>query len=147
MKTVLASVSWINNAEAYNDEYRKGLSKEYIDFHREYALGICNLIRNMPSPSQDPPSDVDISSIGIAEGLIAQVKGTKDRGVEIQSVSVGVEVLTRQCVCFVWSFRYRLNLNLVYNKSFHDEKDRALFGQTLEGILLKELDEEIEKLC
>ena len=117
MKTVPASASWINNAEAYNDEYRKGLSKEYIDSHREYALGICSLIRNMPPQSQDPPSDVDISSIGIAEVLIAQVKGTKDRGVEIQSVSVGVEILTRQFVCFVWSFRDRLLNRNIYKCS------------------------------
>ena len=138
MKTVPASASWTENAKAYNDEYRKGLNKEFIDSHREYALGLCNLIRNMPQP-QDPPSDVDISSIGIAESLIERVKGTHDRGVEVQSVSVGVEILTRPCVCFVWTFRDRLNLNLVYNESFHDETDTALFIQTLKGIMLKEL--------
>ncbi len=138
MKTVPASASWTDNAKAYNDEYRKGLNKEFIDSHREYALGLCKLIRNIPQP-QDPPSDVDISSIGVAESFIERVKGTRDRGVEIQNVSVGVEILTRQCVCFVWTFRDRLNLNLVYNESFHDEKDTALFLQTLKGIMLKEL--------
>ena len=138
MKTVPASASWIDNAKAYNDEYLEGLSKEYIHSHREYALSLGTLIRNMPQP-QEPPSDVDISSIGVAESLIERVKGTQDRGVEIQSVSVGVEILTRQCVCFVWTFRDRLNLNLVYNESFHDEKDTALFLQTLKEIMLKEL--------
>ena len=138
MRTVPASASWTENAKAYNDEYHKGLDKEFVESHREYALGVCNLIRNIPQP-QDPPSDVDISSIGIAESLIERVKGTQDRGVEVQSVSVGVEILTRQCVCFVWTFRDRLNLNLVYNESFHDEKDTDLFLQTLKGIMLKEL--------
>lgn len=138
MKTVPASASWTDNAKAYNGEYRKGLNKEFIDSHREFALGLCNLIRNMPQP-QVPPSDVDISSVGVAESLIERVKGTQDRGVEIQSVSVGVEILTRQCVCFVWTFRDRLNLNLVYNESFHDENDTASFLQKLKEILLKEL--------
>ena len=92
----------------------------------------------MPQP-QEPPIDVDISSLGTAESLIERVKVTQDRGVEIQSVSVGVEILTRQCVCFVWTFRDRLNLNLVYNESFHDEKDTALFLRTLKEIMLKEL--------
>lgn len=138
MKTVPASASWIDNAKAYNDEYRKGLSKEFINSHREYALGVHNLIRNAPQP-QDPPSDVDISSIDIAESLIERTRGTQDRGVEIQSVSVGVEILTRQCVCFVWIFRDQLNLNLVYNESFHDEKDTALFVQTLKEIMLRNL--------
>lgn len=34
--------------------------------------------------------------------------------VEVQDVSVGVETLTRQCVCFVWTFRDQINLNVVY---------------------------------
>ena len=140
MRTVPASASWIENAKAYNDEYCNGLNKDFIVSHREYALGLCDLIRNMPQP-QDPPSDVDISSIGIAESLIERVKGTEDRGVEVQSVSVGVEMLTRQCVCFVWTFRDQLNLNMFYNEGFHDEKDTALFLQTLKEILLKELAE------
>ena len=140
MRTVPASASWIENAKAYNDEYRKGLNRDFINSHREYALGLCDLIRNMPQP-QEPPSDVDISSIGVAESLIERVKGTQDRGVEVQSVSVGVEILTRQCVCFVWTFRDQLNLNVVYNESFHDEKDTALFLQTLKKIILKELAE------
>ena len=54
-------------------------------------------------------------------------------------MSVGAEILNRQCVCFVWTFRNRLKLNLVYNESFHDEKDIALFLQTLQDIMLKEL--------
>ena len=140
MRTVPASASWIENARAYNDEYRKGLNKEFINSHREYALGLCDLIRNMPQP-QEPPSDVDISSIGIAESLIERVKGTQDRGVEVQSVFVGVEILTRQCVCFVWTFRDQLNLNMVYNEVFHDERDTALFLQTLKEIIIKELAE------
>ena len=140
MRTVPASASWIENAKVYNDEYRKGLSKDFINSHRVYALGLCDLIRNMPQP-QEPPSDVDISSIGIAESLIERVKGTQDRGVEIQSVSVGVEMLTKQCVCFVWTFRDQLNLNMVYNEDFYDEKDTALFLQTLKEILLNGLAE------
>ena len=142
MKTVPASASWTENAQAYDGEYRKGLNRDFIDSHREYARGLCNLIRNMPPHQDNPPSDVDISSLGVAESLVQRVKGTQERGMEIQSVSVGVEVLTRQCVCFVWTFRDRLNLNLVYNESFHDAEDMASFLQTLKAIMLKELADE-----
>ena len=140
VKTVPASASWIENAKAYNDEYRKGLTEDYINSHREFMLGLCFLIRNLPQP-QEPPSEVDISSMGIVERLIERVKGTQDRGVEVRSVSVGLEVHSRQCGCYVWTFRDQLNLNLVYNEAFHDEKDTALFLQTLKEILLKELAE------
>ena len=138
MKAVPASASWIENARAYNDEYRKGLTQDYINSHREYALGLVNLIRNMPQGG-DPPSDVDISSVGIAENLIERVKGTSERGLEIQTISVGVETLTRQCVCFVWTFRDQLNLNLVYNESFHDDTDAARFLETLKSNLLEQI--------
>lgn len=138
MKNVPASASWIEHAIDYREEYSKGLSKDFINSHRSYALCLCTLIGNASQP-QELPSDVNISSIGIAERYIKRVKGTQDRGVQIQSVSMGAEILTRQCVCFVWTFRNRLNLNLVYNESFHDEKDAAFFLQTLKDIMLKEL--------
>ena len=146
MKAVPASASWTDNAKAYDEEYRKGLSKEYIDSHRQYALGLSDLIRNMPQNQDPPPSDVDISSIGIAESLIARDKGTPDRGIEVQNVSVGVEILTRQCVCFVWTFRDQLNLNIVYNESFHEEEDMVMFLDTLRGILVRELDVDCRRL-
>ena len=139
MKAVPASASWIENAGAYNDEYRKGLTQDHINSHREYALGLGNLIRNIPQ-GEDPPSDVDISSIGIAENIIERIKGTSNRALEIQNISLGVETLTRQCVCFVWTFREQLNLNLVYNESFHNDTDAARFLDVVKSTLLKELE-------
>lgn len=138
MKKIPASASWLQHAQAYNEEYRKGLSKEYLNSHREYAIGLGNLIRNMPQGG-DTPSDVDISSIGVAEHLIARTKGTSDRAINIQDVCVGVETLTRQCVCFVWTFRDQLNLNLVYNQSFHDELDTTKFLHIIKKTMLDEL--------
>lgn len=99
MKAVPASASWIDNDGACNDEYREGLNQEYIDSHRECAIGVYNLIHRVPQGG-DPPSDVDVSSIGIAEGLIHRIKGTMDWEMEIQNVSVGIEILTMQRVRF-----------------------------------------------
>ena len=138
MQAVQASKSWAENAKAYNDTYQAGVTKEYIKSHREYALRLGDLIRNMPQGG-DPPSEVDISSIGIAEQFIERVKGTSERGAKILSVSVGVETLTRQCVCFLWTFRDQIHLNLVYNESFHDERDTTGFLEKVKEILLKEL--------
>lgn len=138
MKKIPASASWIDHAKTYNEEYRKGLSREYIISHRQYARGLCDLIRNMPQGG-DPASDVDISSIGIAESLITRSKGTSEWGVEVESVSVGVETLTRQCVCFVWTFRDQLLLNLIYNQAFHDERDTTEFLQIVKKAILTQL--------
>ena len=60
----------MEHAQAYNEEYRRGLSAEFIQLHRQYAIGLGDLIRNMPQ-GREPPSDVDISSIGVADHLIS----------------------------------------------------------------------------
>ena len=139
MHAVPASASWDENARAYQEMYRKGLSEEYIAAHREYALGLGDLVRNLPPEQPDPPSDVDISSIGVAERLINRVKGNQQRGLEVTGISVGVEILTRQGVCFLWTFRDRLHLHLVYNESFHDEKDSAKFLAKVKEVLCEKL--------
>jgi hypothetical protein len=66
MFPVSASSSWEERARLYHDEYRKGLSKEYLAGHREYAIGLCNLLRSMPAGAPSH-TDVDISSIGVVE--------------------------------------------------------------------------------
>lgn len=83
MKAIPVSPLWIDHAQAYNEEYRKGLSADLIQLRRQYAISLCNLIRDMPQGG-DPRSDVDISGIGVAEHLIARSKGTPESGVEIR---------------------------------------------------------------
>ena len=131
MKTVPASNHWIEYAKAYDEVYRKGLSKEFIEAHRQYALNLGDLIRNMPQGGP-PPSDVDISSLGIAEHYVQRSYGGLSRGLEVRSLSVGVESLTRQGVVFLWTFRDQLNFNLVYNEAFHDQKQMTSFLHFLE---------------
>ncbi|KKA18390.1 Uncharacterized protein T310_7653, partial [Rasamsonia emersonii CBS 393.64] len=120
------------------EQYRRGISPDYLAGHREYARRLCDLIRNLPAGGE-PASDVDISSIGIAEKLIKQVYGMQEYGVEVRAISVGVEMLTRQAVCFVWTFRDQLNLHVVYNEAFHAPEQMEQFVGTVKDVLLKEL--------
>ncbi|KAL1971040.1 hypothetical protein VTN77DRAFT_2874 [Rasamsonia byssochlamydoides] len=138
MAKVDADAGWEAHARTYQEQYRRGVSPEYLAGHREYARSLCDLIRNLPQGGE-PPSDVDISSIGIAEKLINPVYGTPDYGVEVRAVSVGVEMLTRQAVCFVWTFRNQLNLNVVYNEAFHAPEQMEQFVGTVKDVLLKQL--------
>ena len=138
MYAVPASSSWAERAKLYHAEYHKGLSPAYIAAHREYAIGLCNLLRSMP-PGAPSPTDVDISSMGVAERLLARQKGTDDRGLRVDRVSGGLEMVNRQCVCHVWTFRDQLCLNLVYNEAFYDRKDMEAFVEVVRDSLLKEL--------
>lgn len=138
MVPVPADSSWDRRAKLYHEEYHKGLSPEYISAHREYAIGLCNLLRHMPQGAPSP-TDVDISSMGVAERLLSREKGTADRGLRVDRISGGLEMVNRQCVCHVWTFRDQLCLNLVYNEAFYDKKDMEKFVEVVRESLIKEL--------
>ncbi|OTA98519.1 hypothetical protein M426DRAFT_76945 [Hypoxylon sp. CI-4A] len=121
-------------------EYRKGITPEFLESHREYAAQLTALIRNMPQGGgEQPPSDVDISSLGIAEKLIRRSYGTSETGFEVKAISIGVEILNQQAVTFVWTFRGQLHLSAVYNESFHSADQMSLFVHTVKTQLLEGL--------
>ena len=76
MVSVEVEKGWEENAKTYGIAYGSGLSKEYVKAHREYAKGLAELIKNMAGSGDDPPSEIDISSIGVAEGFVKRFKGT-----------------------------------------------------------------------
>ncbi|KAI1206601.1 uncharacterized protein F4807DRAFT_463547 [Annulohypoxylon truncatum] len=141
MKRVEAGASWAEHLQSYRDEYRKGITRDYLDSHREYAAQLGELLRNLSQSGGDqpPPSDVDISSIGNAEKIIRRSYGTSEAGFEVKAVSVGVEMLSRQAATFVWTFRDQLNLSAVYNESFHSAEQMNQFVSTAKAKLLEGL--------
>ncbi|KAI0546774.1 hypothetical protein F4679DRAFT_401158 [Xylaria curta] len=132
MRRVEAAMSWQERACVYNDEYRKGITRDFLDAHREYAKKLIELVRR---GGESPSSEVDISSIGVAEKLIRPSYGS----LEVRAVSVGVEILSRQAVVFVWTFRDRLNLSVVYNEAFHSGEQMRRFVDTVKSELLEGL--------
>ncbi|KAI0378141.1 hypothetical protein F5Y04DRAFT_262487 [Hypomontagnella monticulosa] len=140
MKRVESRASWAERLQSYQDEYRKGITRDFLDSHREYAAQLGELLRNLSQGGGDqPPSDVDISSIGIAEKLIRRSYGTSEAGLEVKAVSIGVEILSRQAVTFVWTFRDQLNFSAVYNESFHSAEQMSQFVSTVKTQLLEGL--------
>ncbi|KAI2636515.1 hypothetical protein GGS26DRAFT_549459 [Hypomontagnella submonticulosa] len=139
MKRIEAQSTWDERVQIYQGEYRKGITREFLDSHREYAAQLGAMIRSMAPGGDSPPSDVDISSIGIAENLIRRSYGTPEAGFEVKAISVGVEILSRQAVTFVWTFRNQLNLNAVYNESFHSADQMMEFVATVKSQLLEGL--------
>ncbi|PLB46340.1 hypothetical protein P170DRAFT_438160 [Aspergillus steynii IBT 23096] len=133
------SGTWQENARMYHAEYQKGISPEYLQAHREYASTLVDVIRKLPTPAE-PPSDVDISSMGVLEKYLQREYGTPERGFGIAHAGVGVEMLSRQGVVFVWTFRDQLTLRLVYNEAFHTPQQMREFLLDVQADLLKELE-------
>ncbi|CAJ2512710.1 Uu.00g008290.m01.CDS01 [Anthostomella pinea] len=106
MKRVEPQASWAQHAQDYEDEYRKGVTRDFLDAHR---------------------------------GAVATHQrsyGTPEAGFQVKAVSVGVEILFRQAVTFVWTFRNQLNLSVVYNESFHSADQMSQFVEKFSSLLL-----------
>ena len=140
MFKVPASRSWAENAKQYNEEYRRGVTKEFLLARRQYALNVQDLFRKPLPINGPPPSEIDISSVDDAELLISPVHESGDGALEILDVSLGVETLTRQMYCFVWAFRNQMEFNLVYNEAFYD----PTFPAELLGKLKEALETELQ---
>ena len=139
MTAVPALSSWLENARTYNEEYRKRPDRGYLNAHRQYASQLCDLVRNMPQDAPSP-SDVDISSIGVIEKYMKRTYGDEQKGVEVRSVSIGLEMLSPQGVVFLSTFRDQLQFHLIYNEAFHDTSQMQEFVQVLRGSLFQGLD-------
>ena len=135
MEKADAGKTWLELAKQYNKAYQKGVSRDYLDAHRVYANALGNMLRHLP-PNHPIQSDVEISSIGVAESLIKRSYGSGDLALDVVAVSMGVEILTRQAVCFVWIFRDLLNFNVVYNEAYHEEDQMQGFVSAVEASLL-----------
>ena len=141
MLKVPASQSWAENAKRYNDEYQHGVTREFLLARRQYALKVQELMRKHEVAAISlPPSEVDISSVGDAELLVSTTHRRGDGALEVLDVSIGVETLTRQMYCFVWTFRNQIEFNLVFNEAYYD----TVFPAELLAKLKKVLEEELE---
>ncbi|OTA96136.1 hypothetical protein M434DRAFT_393216 [Hypoxylon sp. CO27-5] len=140
MTRVESGSSWEERLQIYEAEYQKKITKDFVNSHREYAIQIIELLSNMPQGGEDQPaSDVDISNIDDVEKMIRQSYGTPEAGLEVKAVSIGVEMLSRQAVTFMWTFRDQLNLSVVYNESYHSDDQMGQVLSTIRAQLLEGL--------
>lgn len=139
MHQVPSTQKWSENALEYNREYRQGYAS-IMPAHRQYARLLGDAIRDMPPPSGPPDSNLDISSVGIVDKIIAPTHQFSDARLEVTSVSLGVELLTRQMVCFVWTFRGCLNLQINYNEAYHDAEEVGEILEHIKAVTIRELE-------
>ena len=136
MTRVDPRMSWAERVRSYAGEYKKGVTREFLDAHREYAAQLGAMIRGLKPGDGPPPSDMDISSIGVVEKMVRNFYGTSQAGLEVKAVGLGVEILSRQGTTFVWTFRDQLNLSVTYNESFHTDEQMQEFVRTVRLQLL-----------
>lgn len=128
--------NWLENARLYEQKYRQGATCEFLQSRRQYALTVKSLLQNrLPENQQPPSSGLDISSVGDAGVHVQASYGSGDAGLDVCSVSLGVEVLARNMYCFMWTFCNQLEFNLVYNEAFYDRQFLENVLDTLQSVL------------
>ena len=139
---VPASQSWEQNAREFNGEYKRGVPPELLKSYRQYAINMCNAVKLMPKnlPIIRQETNVDVGPFGVADKFLKALHGSPERGIEVENATVAVEVASPQMEVFLWTFRGRLNLYIVYNESFYVEEEASKFVETVKSVLL-------EKLC
>lgn len=133
MAKVEPGTLWQNIAAYYDRLYRDGLSPEFLIARRQFAVQALGMMQAGGPGGKRPPSrsEIDISSVDEAQILIAPViqgRGADGLKVEVMDVALGLECQAKECYLFFWVFRGRIELNLVYNEAFYEEKlmNRAL---------------------
>ncbi|KAL9639608.1 MAG: hypothetical protein Q9204_001018 [Flavoplaca sp. TL-2023a] len=134
------SQSWSKNAMQYSKAYEKGVTPEFLRCRRQYAKEVLKMLQRDPPLPVPESSAVDISSVGDVEELVS-VSHTHDGKtiLEVRDVSVGVETLNRQIYCYVWIFRGRLEISLVWNEAFYTKERSSLLVRNIQDVLLAEL--------
>ena len=137
-----ASQSWSENAKQYSTEYRLGVTPDFLNCRGEYGKKALEMLSRKPPPPTPLSSEIDISSVGDAENLVfARHTGSNSQCIlEIRDVSIGVETLSRQMYCFLWTFRGQLELNLVYNEAFHSADQASQLVKRMRKVLMIELE-------
>ncbi|KAK3324849.1 hypothetical protein B0H66DRAFT_546884 [Apodospora peruviana] len=137
MSKVSASSSFLDRARRYDEEYNNGVTENFLSARRQYAKLACEIVRNSPPPP--PISNIDISVVRDADTMVHATRETAVGVLEVSSVDLGVETLTRQTYCFVWVYRGKLQLSLWYNEAYYESDGAMELLEMVRDTLVSEL--------
>lgn len=131
--------TWLENAKHYDAEYGAGATPDLLRSRRQFASVMKQTLKNMPTPNP-PPSGLDMSWVPGAEELVRPVYESATASIEVQDISIGVDVISRHMYVFLWTFHSQLAFNLVYNEAFYDEA----FAERVLGVVRAHLVENLK---
>lgn len=147
MAKVDHGISWQDIAARYNELYDAGLSHEFLIARRQFAIQALNMLQGGRPGGRAPlvRSEIAISSVDNAENLVSPYhhgRGGCQLDLEVREISLGIECLTEESYMFVWTFRGKMEFNLVHNEGFYKADFMEEIMDIVEGTLLLELQVE-----
>lgn len=107
--------------------------------HEGIMVPFTNRLADMlgqPPPVDLPaPSDPILSSVGIVDAYLKREYGD----IEVKDFWVGVEMVTPQITCHLWTWQGKMTLGACYNETFYDQGFVQDFLQRVIGIVFTEL--------
>lgn len=93
-------------------------------------------IAGQSSPVDVPaPGEPMLSSIGVVDGYLKSNYGE----IKVKDFWVGVETMTPQIVCYLWTWQGKMTLSACYNETFYDKTFVLDFLERVIDILVTEL--------
>ena len=82
-----------------------------------YVRKVCALFTEPPPPDTIPPTEPALNSLGIIDRFLDAKHGD---GIEVVDFWIGVEMITRQFMCYVWTWHGKIRLSACYNQAFYE---------------------------
>ena len=120
--------SFVENARQLREVYGRDASRvfKFLPFYLEEMMAVYARLSSLEGAV--PACEPQLSSLGIVDGVLG---GGGEGGVEVEGFWMGVEVLLRQVVVFVWTWRGEMVLSACFNEAFYT---RGFVGGFLEDI-------------
>ena len=121
----------------YSQRLNLPKQKNLFSFLACYVDKVNQLFVQPPPPGSLPPTEPSLSSLGIIDNFIADKHGNV---VEVTDFWLGVDMLSRQLMLYVWTHQGKLQLSACYNKEFYAREFVEIFLSDVKDILVEGLE-------
>ena len=101
-----------------------------------YTNQMADIVGQPPPVDQPVPSEPMLSSMGVVDSYLKPKFG----GIQVKDFWVGVETITPQVTCHLWTWQGKMTLSAYYNDTFYDDGFMQEFLKRVIDILKMELE-------
>lgn len=138
--TVVTPSTFLDNAYQLKKQYAESFTvagpNSLFNFLNCYVRKVCALFTEPAPPHTIPPTEPALNSLGIIDQFLDAKHGDC---IEVLDFWIGVEMITRQFMCYVWTWREKMRLSICYNQAFYDRAFVHEFLSTVKDTLVEGL--------
>ena len=137
---IVTPSTFLDHTAQLQKQYTEGIiitgPKSLFNFLDCYVRKACDAFMRPPPPEAIPPSEPALSSLGIIDHFLDKKHGDR---IEILDYWIGLEMISRQIECYVWTWKGTMRLSGCYNEAYYDRVFVEKFLYTIKDILIEGL--------